>query len=59
MEKETKEALLDLHFYLRNDFLNACDQNSDGEIITTEKAKGIGVAMKRVVKLLNENGVTV
>tara|TARA_R110002033_G_scaffold121707_1_gene164609 strand:+ start:56 stop:226 length:171 start_codon:yes stop_codon:yes gene_type:complete len=54
-----KETLVKLHFNLRNDFLEACDQSSDGEIITTEKAKGIGVAIKRVVKLLNEVGVTV
>ena len=54
-----KETLLKLHWNLRNDFLEACGQNSDGEIVTTDKAKGIGVAMKRVVKLLDEVGVAV
>tara|TARA_R110000765_G_scaffold177137_1_gene282458 strand:+ start:54 stop:212 length:159 start_codon:yes stop_codon:yes gene_type:complete len=48
MEKET---LIKLYENLRTDFLEACYQSSDGEIITTEKAKGIKVAMKRVQKL--------
>ena len=55
---DQRGTLIKLKFSLQTDFLNACDQNSDGEIVTTEKAEGILVAMRRVSGLLKDGDLS-
>lgn len=52
------DKLVELHFELRNDFLEACGEEN-GKIVPTDKSQGVLVALKKVAKLLKEEGVTV